>query len=135
SVLVGFMLLGSQTMLSAQHPDELMQLIETAYKQNLQLKQSGMDVQAVEQLKGTSWNLPKTNFMGEFGQFNSFESDTKFGIEQDFEFPSIYMNRSDVFSARIKQNKADYNVKQTQLKAKVIQLYYEWKILARYQKE
>ena len=48
----------------------------------------GADYQ--QKLIKTSKDIPATSVFGEVGQINSFYTDTKFGISQTINFPTVY---------------------------------------------
>ncbi len=60
------------------------------------------EVLRMQEVKKTSFNLGKTDFGIQYGQFNSFENDFSFTIDQNFEFPTVYSRQKDLAYANIK---------------------------------
>ena len=50
--------------------------------------------------KKAAFNSSKTNLSFQYGQYNSFQNDFSFNLNQNFEFPSVYNNRHKVATAK-----------------------------------
>jgi len=81
------------------------ELITTAIQNNPEVKAARFRTDQAEALKGTSWNIPKTEFNSEYGQNNSvYSDDLRLSVSQRFEFPSVYINRSRLNKAEVKSS-------------------------------
>ena len=109
---------------------KLKEAIQTALDSNLTLKSAKLSVEASRALKGASVDLPKTNFDGEFGQFNSYNNDNSFTISQSFSFPSVYVNRSRLAKADIRASEMQLNISQIEIATNVKQVYWQYVYLA-----
>lgn len=65
-------------------PMTLQQAIDQAMRDNGSVKASALDIQSKAQLLNTAWDLPKTEFLGTFGQINSEAADRNFSVSQSF---------------------------------------------------
>ncbi|MBC7494950.1 MAG: efflux RND transporter permease subunit, partial [Flavobacterium sp.] len=63
---------------------------ETALKNNFTLKNERLKSDYQKQLIKTAFTIAPTAVLAEYGQINSFFNDTKFGISQTLNFPSVY---------------------------------------------
>lgn len=63
---------------------DLKQAIESAIKNNSLIQSSELESKMQSQLKGTAFDLPKTEVTGTFGQINSNAQDKNFSISQTF---------------------------------------------------
>jgi cobalt-zinc-cadmium resistance protein CzcA len=82
------------------------ELITTAILNNPEVKAAKLRIGQTEALKGTSWNIPKTEFNGEYGENNGvYNDDLRLSVSQRFEFPSVYINRFKLNKAEVKSSK------------------------------
>jgi heavy metal efflux system protein len=72
---------------SAQTPLTLDEAVAQAKANNLQIKAGIFEVQAQEALRGAAYELPKTAFDLQMGQYNSNRFDQSVGIRQDIPNP------------------------------------------------
>jgi heavy metal efflux system protein len=110
---------------TAQERITLQAAIDTAFKNNLELKSERLTAEYLKELKGTSSSIPKTAVMGEYGNINSYYNDTKFGLSQSINFPSIYSRQKDVLNEEWKQGLLNVEVKQIDLKRQVTEVYFQ----------
>lgn len=76
--------------------------IETAIANNSSLQAANLQTRQERALKGTSWNIGKTNFSLTHGQYNSvINNDNQYNISQNFAFPTVYANQNKMADARI----------------------------------
>lgn len=102
------------------------EVIETALKNNPNIKVSVLQTEQERALKGSSFNLPKTDFELEYGQTNSaVDNDTRFSISQTFAFPTLYANQNKLAKAKIKASEIKQEVVKNELIAMVKGAYYE----------
>jgi cobalt-zinc-cadmium resistance protein CzcA len=110
---------------TAQERITLQAAVDTAFKNNLELKSEQLTAEYLKELKGTSSSIPKTAVMGEYGNINSYYNDTKFGISQSINFPTIYSRQKDVLNEEWKQGLLNVEVKQIDLKRQVTEVYFQ----------
>ncbi|GAA4434875.1 CusA/CzcA family heavy metal efflux RND transporter [Ravibacter arvi] len=73
------------------------QAIDTAALNNLSQKSKILLAEYYQKRTHTAANLPQTAITGEYGQINTPVADTKFGISQSFQFPTVYSNQKKLF--------------------------------------
>jgi len=108
--------------------------IQMALDSNLSVKSAVLSIDVQKALKGASLDLPKTVLDGQYGQFNSYNSDNSFAISQSFAFPSVYVNRSRLANANVKSNELQYMVSQLDIATQVKQIYWNYVFLTSKQK-
>ena len=100
--------------------------ITMALDSNLAVKSSAYSVEMNKALKGTSIDLPKTSFDGEYGQLNSASADNSFTISQSMDFPTVYATRYKLASANIKSSEYAYNVTRIDIATQVKSIYWQY---------
>ncbi len=123
SAAILFCLLSS-TGLKAQQPVTLQAAIDTALKNNLVVKNEQLNAEYQKKLKATAIDIPQTNVTGEYGQFNSAYKDTKFGISQSLNFPTVYARRRALQNENFKSAELNVAVKQAEVKKQVSTEFY-----------
>ena len=128
SVLL-FLMMGTAYQANAQTEQKvyqsLDQVLEVALENNPNLKVAQFQTAREQALKGTSFNLPKTDLGVEYGQTNSIaDNDTRFSISQTFEFPTVYSRQSKLNSSKVAASKLRQEVVQNDLVAQVSSTYY-----------
>ena len=108
----------------AQQPIQLTAAIDSAYANNLSLKSDKLNVDAYSKLKQAAWDIPQTSVTGEYGQFNSAFTDTKFGVSQNFKFPTVYLKQKSVLTNEWKNSELTFAIRKAELKKEVSILYY-----------
>jgi len=108
--------------------------IQTALDSNLSVKSASYSVDMKKALRGTSLDLPKTTFDGEYGRINSFTYDNSFTISQSFEFPSVYINQYKLADANIKSTEIQYQMSKLEIATQVKQVYWHYVFLRAKQK-
>ncbi len=109
---------------SAQIPITLKAAIDTALKNNLQVKHEQLKVKYQQMLTGTAANISQASFFGETGQINSSYTDTRFGISQTFSFPTVYSRQKELLKADWKNSVFSVAVNEALLRKQVSQVYY-----------
>jgi cobalt-zinc-cadmium resistance protein CzcA len=104
--------------------------IQTALDSNLAVKSSAFSIEVRKALKGASFDLPKTVFDGQYGQFNSYTNDNSFSVSQSFAFPSVYVNRNKLADANIKSSEWQLKVSQLEIATRVKQVYWQYVFLS-----
>ncbi|MBP9069742.1 MAG: CusA/CzcA family heavy metal efflux RND transporter [Bacteroidia bacterium] len=125
TVITACLLLFLGTDLNAQTSISLPAAIDTAFKNNLTLKNDQLTTEYFKKLKASGVDIPQTNVVGEYGQINSFYKDTKFSVSQSLKFPSVYAKQRSVLNEEWKSSVLTVAIKQNELKKKVTLTYFE----------
>jgi cobalt-zinc-cadmium resistance protein CzcA len=132
SVVILVMLLSSN--INAQTPLTLQAAIDTAFKNNLALRNDKLNEEYHKKLQGSGVDIPQTNVTGEYGQINSYFQDTRIGLSQSIKFPTVYAKQKSVLNEEWKSSVLNVSLKQNELKKKVTKAYYELLYLREKQK-
>lgn len=108
----------------AQVPITLQQSIDTALTNNLSVKNEKLKAEYQKKLISSGASIPQTNIYGEYGQINSFYSDTRVGISQSINFPVVYVRQKSLLREEWKSMVLHIGVKETILKKHVSQVFY-----------
>lgn len=111
----------------------LKQAIQMALDSNLSVRSSKYSVDVQKALKGASWDIPKTNIEGEYGQINSYSKDNSFAVSQSFAFPTVYINQHKLASANIISSEWQLKASQLEIATQVKQIY--WQLAYLYSKQ
>ncbi len=123
-LLLSVCLLGNT--LHAQSITSLQQAIDTALKNNLMVQQEQLKVAYRERLTHTAAAIPMANIQAEFGQINSVYVDSKVGITQSFNFPTVYKHQKDVLKEDWKTARLSADWKAAEIRKSVSALYIAW---------
>lgn len=99
------------------------EILEIVIENNLSRKQQLLGIDASKILEQTSVQIPKTLISTDLGQYNSSFFDTKFSLQQSFEFPTVYSNRSDLLQANSKVSLSEHQLKEAMLRTETKRLY------------
>lgn len=119
---------------NAQTPISLQAAIDTALHNNLVIKNEQLRTEYLKQLTHAAATVPKMNVSGEFGQINSYYSDNRFAITQNFEFPSVYAQQKQVYNEEWKAGQLNVLLKESEIKRSVRQVFYTYLYLERKEK-
>ncbi len=103
--------------------------ISVALKNNLQLQSQEFNVQSSQALKKSAFELPKTNFNLQYGQYNSINKDLGFQLSQSIPFPTYYSAKANLYDAELQSSKLKQQVTSNEIKAQVKALYYQYVFL------
>jgi heavy metal efflux system protein len=120
-LLTGFALHAQQ----APIPASLNQSIDIALKNNRTIKGAKHNEQSKQFLQKSAYDIPKTAVDADYGQFNSRQNDTRFGISQTFNFPTVYTNQKKAFKENYYAAQAQTQLTTQQVKANVRNLFYD----------
>jgi cobalt-zinc-cadmium resistance protein CzcA len=130
-MLLLFALFGSVFSIHAQAMSEVKvyqnvdEVLVDVLKNNLTLQVSKLQTQRAEALKGTSFDLPKTEFGFEYGQTNSIvDHDTRFSVNQTFAFPTFYSHQNKLAKSKIQLSELNETIVKNELVAQVSAVYY-----------
>ncbi len=110
----------------AQTKITLEKAIETALKNNNSIKNEKLKADYSKAMIKSSFDISKMNIFGEFGQINSNQSDTKFGIAQSFALPTVYQRQKQVLSEQYNSKILLTNLKEFEVKKIVTSLFYNY---------
>ena len=112
----------------------LNEAISMALEVNPAIQSSGYNVEVQKALKGSSWDIPKTNIEGQYGKVNSYAKDNSISISQSFAFPTVYINQNRLAQANIKSSELQLKQSKLDISTQVKQLYWQMVYLqARYE--
>ncbi len=114
------------TLSNAQTKITLETAIETALKNNNAIKNEKLKADYAKAMIKSSSDIPKTNIFGEFGQINSNQNDTKFGIAQSFALPTVYKRQKQVLIEEWNSKILLTNLKEFEVKKTVTHLFYNY---------
>ncbi|MFP9115631.1 CusA/CzcA family heavy metal efflux RND transporter [Flavobacterium sp. RHBU_3] len=103
----------------------LQKSIDIALKHNNRVKAAQYNEQSKGFLSKSAYDVPKTVIDADYGQFNSRINDTRFGISQTINFPTVYTRQKKALTASAEASKAQTQLTQQEIKASVRTLYYE----------
>lgn len=109
---------------NAQTPITLQSAIDTALKNNLSVKNEILNAEYQKKLKAAAVDIPQTTITGEYGQFNSFYKDNKFGIGQSISFPAVYAKQKSLQNETYKSSVLNIAMKEAELKKQVSEVFY-----------
>jgi len=124
-----FLIMGTAYQANAQTDQKMYQsideVLEVALANNPKLKVAQFQTEREQALKGTSFNLPKTDLGVDYGQTNSIaDNDTRFSISQRFEFPTVYSNQNKLNNSRVTASQLRQAIVKNDLVAQVSSTYY-----------
>ncbi|POY36423.1 CusA/CzcA family heavy metal efflux RND transporter [Solitalea longa] len=104
----------------------LLNAIDTALKNNLQVQVNELQIQKSKAQVKTSFDLAKTGFFVENEDMNPSDKDglLKIGLSQELSWPGVYTARKDVFNERLKFSEFNKNKTITELKRNIRSTYY-----------
>ena len=109
---------------NAQTSITLSAAVDTALKNNLSVKNEMLNAEYQKKLKAAAVDIPQTNLTGEYGQINSSFHDSKFGISQSIQFPTVYTKQKSLQNEHYKCSELNIAVKEAELKKQVSEVFY-----------
>ena len=113
-----------QLLFAQQQKITLQAAIDSALKNNLSVKNEKLKASYQQMLVATATTIAPTNIVAEFGQINSFYTDTKFSISQQFSLPVVYKKHKALFEQEAKNSFLNIAVKESILKKQVEESFY-----------
>ncbi len=110
--------------INAQTPITLQQAIDTALVNNLSVKNERLRNEYHQILIKSGTAIPVTDVFGEYGQINGIYNDTRFGISQTINFPTVYKRQKELLTEEWKSSLLNTDVQEAQLKKQVSQVFY-----------
>ena len=126
-VLLPFLLFAS-TNANAQNTLSVEDAVSLALKNNLEVQSQQLNVQSSKELKKSVFELPKTSFNVQDGQYNSINQDVGFQLNQSIPFPTYYSAKANLYKAEMEgselRQQATANEVKTQVQYWFFQLQY-----------
>ncbi len=111
---------------NAQTPINLKAAIDTAFKNNLVVKNEKLKSEYQKKLIKTAASIPQTNVVGQYGQINSYYRDNSFAVSQSFNFPTVYSNQKKLLTEEWKTTVLNSSLKEADTKKMVRQVFYTY---------
>jgi cobalt-zinc-cadmium resistance protein CzcA len=103
----------------------LKQALELALDSNLSVRSAAFSIDVQRALKGASWDIPKTQVEGQYGQINSWQKDNFLAISQGFAFPTLYISQSRLAEANVKSSQWQFKVSRLEIASQVKEVYWQ----------
>lgn len=130
-LLVIVMMLSSWSLQAQQVQSmKLEKLLELVKEKSPVLKVGQLQEKYFEALKGTARDIPKTQFITELGNYNSFNFDSRVSILQPFSAGMVYRKQELVLNSYLNAASANTIIQQQVLEKMIRQLYLELQYLA-----
>lgn len=104
--------------------------IDSALKNNHQLKMQNIISEYQKELINTNWNLNKTNIQLQYGQYNSAYTDNAIHIQQTINFPANYIYQKQIFTTEWNIAELRKELEKKNIKSTVGKLFYDIIILS-----
>lgn len=105
---------------------DLEQIINLTLKNNPQIQSRELSVKSSEKIKKSTFELPKTEFNLQYGQYNSINRDIGFTLSQTIPFPAYYFAKSDLFEAEFKEREMLRQATSKEIIMQIKTLYYDY---------
>ncbi|HEX3079719.1 MAG TPA: efflux RND transporter permease subunit, partial [Puia sp.] len=128
TVIAGLLLFSGNTV-HAQRTISLKAAVDSATKNNLFIQSSQINSQRSKELVGTASDVPKTSIIGDYGQINSINDDTRFGITQTINFPTIYKRGKSLQEAEADKTEMETNLTKLRITGEVKRMFYNILVL------
>ena len=105
------------------------QAISIGLVNNGKIQMAKTNIEIEYQGRKSSFNPGKTDVNMQWGQYNSFEKDFAFDINQNFEFPSVYTKQKKLADARITGSELELASSENSLKKEIRRSWYQLSFL------
>lgn len=126
TVLVSLCCLMLCANLYSQSPISLQEALKIARDNNLQIKNQHLQIAYQEHLKKSAFDIPQTQVIGQYGQFNSAYLDNQFGLNQSISFPLVYTRQKALHDAFLKSSALHYELKVIDIDRQVKQMFFTY---------
>ncbi|MCG8577741.1 MAG: CusA/CzcA family heavy metal efflux RND transporter [Flavobacteriales bacterium] len=99
--------------------------IEIAMQNNAGIKLAKSQIEFSQRAKSGAFNPGKTEVGIQYGQYNSFENDVSFGVDQKFQFPTVYANQNKLAKEQISADEFRLGIEENSLKKEIRKSWYE----------
>lgn len=127
AVLIGLVVMLSvfASSVQAQKTISLPAAIDSAIRNNAQLKNEQLKATYQQKLIETATLLPQTQLSAELGNYNSAYTDNRFSIGQSIQFPTVYSRQKQLLEQEWKQKVLSVSVKEAYLRRDVSIVFYQ----------
>ncbi len=123
-IITLFISLFSYNSMLAQSPILLNEAIDIAIANNLTVKNEELKAAYKKQLIKTSATIPQAEVSAEWGKLNSSFNDSKFGLSQSFNFPSVYAKQKKLLTEEWNLAVLGVDLKEAEIRRNVSQAFY-----------
>ncbi len=102
----------------------LQSAVDTALSNSLRIKNNRL-MERYQDIKGKS-NFDATDVFGEYGQINSYYTDSKLGFQQRFNMPSVYAKHKTLNEAQYKEMVLSTTLSKREIRRTVADAFYHW---------
>lgn len=128
-VLLLFAFLGFSQNGNAQTSINIDKAIEIALENNPQLRAKNMDIQSVQSLSKTAYELPKTGLNFQYGNNEGFEYNDGIQISQTIPFPTLFGTKKNLVKEQVKGQEWLKALTENDLKKQIRTYYYQLEYL------
>ena len=125
SIILIFFIATCLGSVQAQTPISLDDAIALALKNNLQLQSEKLNVELQNKLRNSAFDIPQTQVIAQYGQYNSVYLDNQFGISQSISFPTVYKRQKILQNEKIKGSEINVELKNIDLIRDLKQVFYQ----------
>lgn len=125
-LLMGLFFMPSETMAQSSVNSKIVtvqQAVEIALANNQTVKSSQLQISKQQAIKGTAFDLGKTNLNLQYGQFNSIKIDNNISVQQNIPFPGLIKNQHNLYNAQVRSSELNLLVTQQELIRQVKSTY------------
>ncbi len=108
----------------AQSPVSLKAAIDTALRNNLEVRNEQLKARYNSLLVNTAATLPQATLIGDVGQMNSSYTDTRLSIVQTLNFPTVYARQKKLLEAEWATSLLQVSVQKAHLQKQVEESFY-----------
>jgi cobalt-zinc-cadmium resistance protein CzcA len=108
----------------AQTPISLKAAVDTAFKNNLNLKSERLNADYLKTNTGTGFTIPKTAISGEYGKINSAYDDNRLSVVQSINFPTVYTRQKALLNAEYRAGELNVSLRKKELERQVTESFY-----------
>lgn len=126
STLIILLLLSTSMSFSQNKNSESDSLVAKALKNNKEIKAAQLHVKRMEENTRTAYSFDKTNLYYSYDQNNLALNNIPlkvFGVQQKFEFPTVYGAQKKVYNSEYEKEKASYDIQKMKLSLEVLKVY------------
>jgi len=124
TLILGFAMLGSTTVLAQSAPISIKQAVDAALLNSPQINGAKLSIELQQQLKKASFEMPKTEMSLLYGQYNSLvKNDNNITISQSIPFPTLFSANVALGKERIKASEYQLAASKNELIFKVKTVY------------
>jgi cobalt-zinc-cadmium resistance protein CzcA len=98
--------------------------IDTAVKNNLNLKSERLNADYLKKNRGTAVTIPRTSITGEYGHINSAYNDNRLSVVQSVNFPTVYTRQKAFLNAEYRAGELNVNLRRRELERQVTESFY-----------